>query len=325
LTAGLSLSLAAGVRKLESVNKQLAAEIAQREKAERDAEILNNHNEMILLAARDGIAGVNQSGKITFFNPAAEAATGYRASDVIAKSYHELLQCKRIDGSAYPVAESPITTTLKHGKVQQTDDEVLWRKDGTPVPVEFTSAPLIMNEEDDENGSGPDPYAQYDTSGDGKQVGAVIVFRAIDERKRSESALQQFVSIVKDSSEAIISCTLEGVITSWNRAATKFYGYTEWEMTNQYLDKLVPSENPTGFAELLTKVRENQSITSHTMTLLRKDGGQVDVVFSLSPVKNSDGIITGASMISRTVNDKVTEHSENVSSAGQSESASSLA
>ncbi|HEX8832548.1 MAG TPA: CHASE3 domain-containing protein, partial [Abditibacteriaceae bacterium] len=72
LATGLSLFLARGARTLERRNKELSEQMARRERAEREAGVLHEHNQMILKAARDGITGVNQAGKISFFNPAAE-------------------------------------------------------------------------------------------------------------------------------------------------------------------------------------------------------------------------------------------------------------
>jgi len=111
LAAGLATLPATGARKLEAANLLLNDQMRQRERAEREAELFNNHNEMILQAASEGITGVNRSGKTTFFNPAAEEITGYSAAEAIGKTQHDLLHFKRSDGSPYPIQDCPIMAT----------------------------------------------------------------------------------------------------------------------------------------------------------------------------------------------------------------------
>lgn len=282
--------LAAGARRLEASNTSLVEQIAQRERAEREAEILSDHNEMILQAARDGISGVNAAGRTTFFNPAAEDITGYMASEVIGKMQHDLLHHKRADGSPYPVSECPIMATLRDGKVHSSSNETFWRRDGRPVAIEFTSAPLSMHN---------DFTGAYDE--DGKQVGAVIIFRDISERKKTETALRELASIVQGSDDAIIAFRLDGSISRWNRAATKIYGYSEAEMVGQHMDKLIPLDAQDELPGLLAKLKSHQPVERYETTRLRKDGTAVQVVLSLSPMLDDAGEIIGASSISREV------------------------
>jgi PAS domain S-box-containing protein len=301
LATGLSLLLASGARKLQSANHELTEQMARRERLEREAEILNEHNEMILQAARDGIAGINQSGRTTFFNPAAEAITGYSAAEAIGKFQHDLLHFKRADGTPYPVEECPIMATLRSDKSPRSGDEVFWRKDGTPVPIEFTSAPLVMRASEED--------FQTEDGIEGRHVGAVIIFRDVTERRKSEQAMQELASIVQYSDDAIIGLNLKGVITRWNRAATKLYGYNEFEMVGQYMDKLIPSDMTDELPDLLEKLRRHQPVDRYETVRARKDGSRVQVVLSLSPILNQAGEVTGASTISREVfRNRVRQH-----------------
>lgn len=178
--AALCVLLAGLARGLQRANIGLKEQTAQRARAERESQILDRHNKMILLSAQEGIAGVNQAGRTTFFNPAAEAITGYSEAEMIGKSQHEVLHSRRGDGSPYPINECPITATLRDGKPHSADDEVFWHKDGSSIPIEFTSSPLIMPAEGDS--------APAEGTPDGRLVGAVIVFRDITERRRSDAA-----------------------------------------------------------------------------------------------------------------------------------------
>jgi PAS domain S-box-containing protein len=289
LALGLSTLLAAGAGRLEASNKKLTEEIMQRERAQREAEVLSEHNEMILQAAREGIAGLNQAGRTTFFNPAAEALTGYSASEIIGKPLHDMLHYKKADGSPYPAAECPIMSTLRDRKVHHTASETYWHKDGRALLVESTSAPLVMCDEEE------------DYSDEGKQVGAVVVFRDISERRKTETSLRELASIVQGSDDAIIAFKLNGAISRWNRAATKLYGYSEWEMVGQYIDQLIPPGAQEELTELLEKIRSHQPVERYETTRLRKDGSTVHVVVSLSPMLDDNGEVLGASSISREV------------------------
>ncbi len=124
---------------------------------------------LILAAAGEGIYGVSSDGITTFLNPAAEQMLGYRAEDIVGHDMHELIHHHRIDGSSYPTKECPIYNAFKEGKVNSVDNEVFWKKDGTPIPVEYTSTPIIES---------------------GRVIGAVIVFRDITERRQSEDSLR---------------------------------------------------------------------------------------------------------------------------------------
>ena len=125
---------------------------------------------LILAAAGEGIYGVSADGRTTFLNPAAEALLGYRADELVGKDMHECIHHHRADGSEYPSGECPIYNAFKQGKVNSVDNEVFWRKDGSSIPVEYTSTPIVDS---------------------GKVIGAVIVFRDMSERRRNEEVLRQ--------------------------------------------------------------------------------------------------------------------------------------
>jgi len=125
---------------------------------------------LILSAAGEGIYGVSASGCTTFLNPAAEVMLGYRADELVGKDMHEHIHHHKVDGSAYPSVECPIYNAFKEGTVNTVDNEVFWRKDGTPMPVEYTSTPIVDS---------------------GSVIGAVIVFRDVSERRNNEESLRR--------------------------------------------------------------------------------------------------------------------------------------
>ena len=124
---------------------------------------------LILSAAGEGIYGVGVDGRTTFLNPAAEAMLGYTADELVGQDMHSAIHHHRIDGSDYPSTECPIYNAFKVGMVNTVEDEVFWRKDGSAIPVEYTSTPIIDSD---------------------KVVGAVIVFRDVTERRNNEENLR---------------------------------------------------------------------------------------------------------------------------------------
>lgn len=102
--------------------------------------------EMILRAATEGIVGIDAEGLIVLVNPAAARILRHRAGDLGGRSLHELLMPKRADGTELPADECPPLVTLKSGRKQRLRDQVLWRGDGECLPVEMTTAPILLGE-----------------------------------------------------------------------------------------------------------------------------------------------------------------------------------
>ena len=102
--------------------------------------------ELILRAASEGICGIDTHGRVVLVNPAAARILRYRASDLGGQDLHTLIQHTRGDGTPYPADEVPIIDTLRTGRKHRRRDEVLWRRDGTPVAVEMSTAPVLEGE-----------------------------------------------------------------------------------------------------------------------------------------------------------------------------------
>lgn len=115
-----------------------------------------------LRAAGEGIYGVNAEGKTTFVNPAAERMLGWAAEELVGKAIHPIVHHSHHDGSHYPDEDCPIYAAFRDGAVHNVGGEVFWRKDGSPVWVEYTSTPIRDR---------------------GTVVGAVIVFRDVSQRR----------------------------------------------------------------------------------------------------------------------------------------------
>jgi PAS domain S-box-containing protein len=111
----------------------------------------------------------------------------------------------------------------------------------------------------------------------------------------------QLAAIVESSHDAIISKTPEGIVTSWNAAAERLFGYTRDEMVGQSVLKLIPPELQAEETTILARLRRGELIDSYETVRLRKDGTRLELSLTISPIRDSRGRITGASKIARDV------------------------
>lgn len=137
---------------------------------------IEKENQLILSAAGEGIYGVDADGNTTFVNPAAERMLGYPAEELIGKNVHTAIHHSHGDGSDYCVHDCPIYAAFKDGAVHKVDNEVFWTKAGRPLPVEYTSTPILDN---------------------GRLAGAVVIFRDISERREAEAKLRNALTEVE--------------------------------------------------------------------------------------------------------------------------------
>ena len=145
---------------------------------------IQHRNKLILESAGEGIYGLCTDGLTTFLNPAAAHILGWEVDELLGKPMHKILHHTKPDGSHFPAHECPIYAAFKDGKVHHIDNEVFWRKDGSSIPVEYTSTPIYENN---------------------KLAGAVVVFTDISKRKEDEQALEAAyaeVAKMKDQLEA---------------------------------------------------------------------------------------------------------------------------
>ncbi len=123
----------------------------------------------------------------------------------------------------------------------------------------------------------------------------------ITERKASEQQLKQFAVIVESSDDAIISKTLDGIITSWNRGAENIFGYPANEAVGQSMLMLIPAERKNEEPEILARIARGESVEHFETERVRKDGKRIRISTTISPIRDSHGQIVGASKIARDI------------------------
>jgi PAS domain S-box len=135
----------------------------------------------ILSSVREGIIKVHSNGRMTFVNPFGAQLLGYEPEELIGRKMHSLVHYARADGSEYPPEECAIFRTAVDGTPRQIVDEVLWRKDGSCLPVEYSTTPFRR---------------------DGRLIASIVSFRDVTQRRQAAKALLEAKEIAEAASRA---------------------------------------------------------------------------------------------------------------------------
>jgi PAS domain S-box-containing protein len=123
----------------------------------------------------------------------------------------------------------------------------------------------------------------------------------ITERKRAEERIRQLGAIVESSDDAILGKSLDGIITSWNKGAEKIYGYSENEVIGRPTSILVAADRPEEAQEILSRLARGQVIDHYETVRRKKSGEEIHVSLTVSPIRNQEGKIVGASSVARDI------------------------
>jgi diguanylate cyclase (GGDEF)-like protein/PAS domain S-box-containing protein len=201
---------------------------------------------LLLHAAGEGIFGVNTTGQVTFINPAALRMLGFGEEEVLGQNAHSLMHHSHEDGSNYPVEDCPMYASYTNATESSVVEEVLWRKEGGSFPVEYSSMPIIR---------------------DDKVTGAVVTFKDITERKRSEDVLRESEEkqrLLFDNAMAAIAVheivldatgqPVDYVFLSANPAFETHTGLRVAEILGRRVSEVLPGIEKAPFIEIYGKV-----------------------------------------------------------------------
>ncbi|MBW3634487.1 MAG: PAS domain S-box protein, partial [Chloroflexi bacterium] len=149
-----------------------------------------------------------------------------------------------------------------------------------------------------------DRYSAPVRGDDGTLYGRVWFFRDVTEQRQAEEGLARLAAIVESSDDAIISRTLEGTITTWNRGAERLYGFSASEVIGQDISRLLPPARQAELPSLTNRLARGEQIPHFETVRLRKDGTRVDVSISLSPIRDAAGRVVAVSTIARDITER---------------------
>jgi PAS domain S-box-containing protein len=176
---------------------------------------------------------------------------------------------------------------IKEARPVRGEEAVAERPDGSRVPFIAFPTPI---------------FDQH-----GELTGAINMLVDITDRKQAEEYAERLAAIVTSSSDAIVGMDLSAVINSWNEGAERLYGYRAEEALGKPVAILVPAELPEEEASILRRIRMGERIEQFETVRLRKDGSLVDVSLTVSPIKNGNGAVIGASKIARDISERKRE------------------
>lgn len=221
----------------------------------------------------------NKSGEITSFNKAAAALWGRTPG-----TGEKWIGCGRIftaKGEEITPEDSPMARAVKSGLAVENEEIIIQRPDGERLFVQ------------------PYPLPLFDAAGD--ITGGINTLVDITEKHSNETKQAMLAAIIESSEDAIVSKTLDGIITTWNRSAEKMFGYSEAEILGKSVMTIIPDNRRHEEDLIIEKIRNGERVEHYETYRLTKYNIEIPVSLTISPIKNSDGEVIGASKIARNI------------------------
>jgi PAS domain S-box-containing protein len=234
----------------------------------------------IVASSDDAIIAHDLDGNITLWNIAAERLLGYTAAEALGKPTLMLFPPDRRND------EHETLKRVWNGENVSHFETVFAARDGRCVDVSVTIS-LILD-------------------ASGSAIGASKIARDLTDRKQSDVAALRLGAIVESSDDAIVSKDLNGIVTSWNVAAERMFGWTADEMIGQSITRVIPNERLDEETFVLSQVRAGKRVEHFETVRHDKWGRPIQISLSVSPIRATDGRVIGASKIAR----DITKHKE---------------
>ena len=222
-------------------------------------------------------------GRITYFNRAAVELAG-REPQLGTDEWCVSWRLYRSDGTPLPHDQCPMAVALKENRAVRAVEAILERPDGARVPFM--------------------PYPTPLRDATGALIGAINLLVDISDRKMAEATRSFLAGIVESSDDAIISKDLDGIVTSWNRGAEVIFGYSADEMVGLPILTLFPPDRLSEEDLILQRLRRGEKVDHFETVRRHKDGHDITVSLTISPVRDDSGRIIGISKIARDITER---------------------
>jgi len=226
----------------------------------------------------NAVLATDRHGAITEWNKAAERLFGYSASEAVGKSIRIIVPPAR------QAEQDDLTTRAEHGETIDRFETIFSRSDGTLVPIAVTVTAL------------------REPAGD--IVGVSRVARDLSSRRRVEPGVLRLAAIVESSDDAIVGKDLNGIVFSWNRSAERIFGYTPDEMIGRSIRTIIPDDRQSEEDEVIARIQRGERVHHFETIRRRKDGSFLPISLTISPIRNPDGVVIGASKIARDITER---------------------
>ncbi|MEQ1813917.1 MAG: PAS domain S-box protein [Candidatus Nitrotoga sp.] len=255
-----------------------ASKISRGITGQKKLEVLQGQLSAITESSTDAIVSRTLDGIVTSWNLSAERVFGYTAQEMIGKPIALLVP------PGHEGEEAQILAKIRNGECIEHFETIRKRKNGELVPVSVRISPIR--------------YAAESITGASK------ISRDITDPKKLDALQGQFAAIIESSTDAIVSKTLDGIVTIWNSSAETMFGYTAQEMIGKPMALLIPPGHEVEEAQILAKIRNGERI-EHFETIRKKKNGELfPISVTISPIRDDTGSIIGTSNIARDITER---------------------
>jgi PAS domain S-box-containing protein len=258
----------------EDLERQVANRTSELAKSKEVSEAVTKQMEVLLESTGQGIYGINLQGKCTFINRATCELIGYRPEETLGRNMHELVHHHKPDGSFYPVDQCPVYRAVKKGEGCSVDTEVIWRRDGTPISVDYSSFPILEG---------------------GRITGAVVTVVDNTERKQAEEKLREseqlFRSIFENAQIGISVFNVPAGQFHTNEALHEILGCTHEDLSSvEKWDQIVhPDDRAAGAKRYAELFWGRQDRDEYTQRFRRPDGQIVTATGRFTLIRDAEG------------------------------------
>jgi len=238
-----------------------------------DKEELSRERIALLNAVNAAIFALDLQGRCMFISKSAAELLGYSPSDLIG---HDLYEMTRLHGHS---AQANLSFSLTQGVPGDPQTETLAKRNGTPILVELSAAPMFLND---------------------MLYGTVVTIKDLTEEHRSIEAISKLESIMENIPEAVIWHNLDGLITGWSRSAETLYGYSEHEVLGRHLSIIHPPGREEELTELFDRaIGRKESIEWPDTVRVKKGGQQLRLSITSNPITDASGAVYCVTQIVR--------------------------
>jgi PAS domain S-box-containing protein len=238
----------------------------------------------------DAVITTDVDGGVTYMNTVAESLTGWTQREAVGQSLDAVFRIVNED-TKEPVP-NPATKALRDGVVVGlANHTVLLQKGGGECPIDDSAAPISDEE--------------------GTISGCVLIFRDVSAQRRVQRerasqllAARLLASIIESSDDAILSKSLDGTIQSWNAAAERLFGYTAAQAVGRHISLIIPPDRIDEEDRIIASLKAGDRIDHFETERVRSDGRRLLVSLTISPIKDDEGRVIGASKIVRDVTEQ---------------------